>query len=129
MRERERYEAERKNADRVRDRDDQAEQSSVRGRPSLADKVGGDDRLAVARGEGVGGAPEDGGGERCQDDEGAQVRAADERGEGRVGDAIGCLEATAARKTWCHSGPTAGRQRGLGVRAPTTISLHPMRSL
>ena len=48
LRERERHQAEREDADRVRDRDDQAEQRGVARRPALADEVRGDDRLPVA---------------------------------------------------------------------------------
>src|SRR5262245_65205526 len=63
LRERERDEAEREDADRVRRGHDQPERGGVPGLPALADEVGGDDRLAVSRREGVRRAPEEGEGE------------------------------------------------------------------
>ena len=59
LREPERDEPEREDADRVRDGDDPAEQQRVPRRAAGADEVRGDDRLAVARGERVRGAPEE----------------------------------------------------------------------
>jgi len=48
LRERERDEPEREDADRVRHGHDQPEQGGVARRAALADEVGADDRLAVA---------------------------------------------------------------------------------
>ena len=83
LRERERDHAEREHARRVRDRDDAAEPDRVPNAAALADEVGGDDRLPVARAERVRGAPEEGDRERGEDAGRAEVAPLDERGEAR----------------------------------------------
>ena len=120
---------------------------------ALSDEVRGDDRLAVARRERVRRPPEERRGERRQDHERAQVRAADERGETGVCDPVGRLEALPAREGGRDVGAVARLEPGcdgarveraleevlrvgaelvdcvLRVLAPTTISFHPIRSL
>ena len=73
-------------AERVRDRHGQPEQDGVPRRAALADEVGGDDRLAVARAERVRRAPEERDRERDQDHADAQVVLRDQAGEAAVGD-------------------------------------------
>ena len=73
LRERERHHSEREHARGVRHRDDAAEPDRVPDAASLADEVGGDDRLPVARAERVRGAPEQGDRERGEDAGSAQV--------------------------------------------------------
>ena len=114
LRQQQGHQPEREDADRVRDRDDRAERRRVASRASPPDQVGGHDRLAVARGERVGGAPEECCRERHEDRQHAEVAAADEAREAGVGDAVGCLELAAARQLRnriVRRGDARGRRR------------------
>ena len=81
LREAERDEAEREDTDRVRDRDDPAEQERVSRLAARADHVAGDDRLPVAGRERVRSAPEHCDEERDEHEADAQLLLGDERSE------------------------------------------------
>ena len=83
--ERERDQPEREDADRVRDRHDPAQVQRVAGGTTGSDEIRGDDRLAVARAERVGRAPEHREEQRDDDDAGAQVLLRDQAGETALG--------------------------------------------
>ena len=91
LREQQRDRAEREDAGRVGDGDDAAEVRGVAHGSALADEVRGDDRLAVAGAERVGGAPEEREGE-CQEDAGRAQVSRDERLESRA--VLLCVRAT-----------------------------------
>ena len=74
-------------------RHDQPERRSVAGGTALPDEVGRDDRLPVARREGVGGAPEEGEPERDEDDAETEVFLRDQAGEAVAFGLSGC---------WCR---------------------------
>ena len=118
LRERERDEPEREDADRVRHGHDQPEQSRVTGGPARADEVRRDDRLPVPRAEGVRSAPEHRQQEREHDDPGAQVVADDQAREAAVRRRDGHAGAQVGRGEKRGRGPgtTARYERGASLR-------------
>ena len=81
LRQEERHQPQREDADRVGDRDGQAEGDGVAGRAARADQVGGDDGLAVAGRERVRGAEAEGDQQRQQHHWRCQVVGGDQHGE------------------------------------------------
>ena len=95
LREGQRDEAEREDADRVRDRDDRPERHRVAGGAARAHQVGGDHRLAVAGRERVQRAPAERGEQEEQEHALAGGRALEDAGEA-VAAAVGCSSSCCA---------------------------------
>ena len=73
------HHAEHEHGGGVRDRDDGAQENRVSNRSTGADQIGGDESLAVAGSEGVGGAGEERYSESNEDKAGARVGHAQQR--------------------------------------------------
>ena len=106
----ERHASQREHADGVGHGGDQAEQRRMAGRAPCPHEVSRDDRLAVAGRQGVGRLPEERGCEGSQDDERAQMPAADQPREAGIGNPVRGLERLAVRqgrygiRCWSHGG-------------------------
>jgi hypothetical protein len=111
LRERERDEAEREDADVCVAVTIRPEQRRVPGRAALADEVGGDDRLAVPGRERVGGAPEHAAASDARITRARQVRAPTSDAKPRVGDAVGRLSGLPLESAGGTSRPGAGATR------------------
>ena len=99
LRERECYETQREDPDRVRDRDGHAEQHGVTRRSAGPDQVGGDHRLAVARRERMQRAPAEGRQEHHDQHAATRGRVREQRGEAvRARRGLGAVACRTARR-------------------------------